>query len=176
MKSWHKIAALALLAVGLAVAGAISARRAAQSTPDAILNRVSDRLMCRCGCNQHLNACNHHPCGSADPMRAQIRASISAGKDEETIIRDFVEQMGAAILAAPPAEGFTLTAYVAPFAVVLLGCFVIYRVVKGWTARPAGAAAGASPPPSGTPPADPRRRELLDRYGAAIEEELEREA
>ncbi len=168
MRSWHKTAAIGLLAIALAIAGSLAGRRPT-SSPEAIFNRVSDRLMCRCGCNQNLSNCNHHPCSSADPARAQIRAAIAAGKGEEEIVRQFVQQYGAAILALPPARGFALTAWIMPVAAVLLGLGVIYRLVTAWRARLAATAARAAA-------VDGQRDELLKRYGAAIEEELEREA
>lgn len=172
MKSWYKFAALALVAAGLAIGGAISTYRAAQASPDRIFQRVSERLSCRCGCNQPLSACNHHPCESADSMRAQIRASIAAGKDEEAIVQEFVKQMGVVVLAAPPAQGFTLTAWIMPVAAVLLGLFVVYRVVRSWQRG------GRRPSPSeqAAPSTAPSQQDAsLQRYVTAIDEELERE-
>jgi len=162
MKGLFRTGAVALLGVALVVVGVVSTRR--QAGPDETFRRISDRLSCRCGCNQHLNGCTHHPCGSADPMRDQVKAGIAAGKDEEAIVQEFVQQMGAVVLAAPPAKGFSLAAWLMPVAAVLLGLFVIFRVVKSAMAqRPAAAASPAAPP------------EAVGRYVAAIDEDLERE-
>lgn len=166
MKSSHKIFAVVLVALGLLVAGAVTTYRSGRASPEVTFQRVSDRLGCKCGCNQPLTACTHHPCGSADPMREQIRAGVAAGKDEEAIIREFVAQNGAVILAAPPAEGAkALAAWIMPFLALLLGTYFVYRIVKNWRSRPAPAAAAP----------DPKRTALLDKYAAAIDEELEHE-
>ena len=162
MKSWHKTAAAGVLAAALAVFAGLRNWRPAV-TPEQKMSRISDRLLCQCGCGQHLNGCNMHPCGSAYPMRDEINASLTAGRSEDDIVRSFVEKMGAKALAAPPAEGFALTAWVMPFAALLLGLVVIYRVVRSQRAQPAPAAASG------------RQHALLSRYGAAIDEELERE-
>lgn len=175
MKSWHKTAAIAVLALGLAIAGGITARHSGHPTSEDLFQRVSDRLACRCGCNQNLTACNHHPCGSADPMREQIRASIDAGKNEEAIIQAFVQQNGAVILAAPPAQGFNLAAWIMPFAALLLGGVVIFRVVRRWRPAPAKAGAPESGAQAGPATADPQRQALIERYARAIDEELDRE-
>ena len=177
MKSWHKIAAVSLVAVGLVIAGALSPRRASSS--EEAFNSLSDRLLCQCGCGQHLQGCNMHPCGTAYPMRDQVRASIAAGKSEEGIVEEFVQQMGAGVLAMPPARGIGLVAWIMPVAVLLLGLAVIFRVVKRW--RPQPAAERAGPPastaaPSGAPASDTLPSGTLQRYTASIDEELEREA
>ena len=172
MKSWHKIAAVSLVAVGLVIAGALSPRRSSSS--EEVFDRLSDRLMCGCGCGQHLNGCNMHPCGTAYPMRDQVRASMAAGKSEEEIVEEFVQQVGAGVLAVPPARGIGLAAWIMPVAALLLGLAVIFRVVKRW--RPRSAAERAGPPASTAVPSGSRASDPLERYTASIDEELEREA
>ena len=167
MKSWHKTAAVGLAAVGLVIAGAIGPRRTSSS--EEAFNRLSDRLLCQCGCGQHLQGCNMHPCGTAYPMRDQIRASMAAGKSEEEVVEEFVQQMGAGVLAMPPARGIGLAAWIMPLAALLLGLAVIFRVVKRWRPQPAVERAG--PPASTAAP-----NGTLERYTASIDEELEREA
>lgn len=168
MRGTYKTAGVALLGVVLVVVGVVTTRR--QAGPEETLRRVSDRLICRCGCNQHLNGCTHHPCGSADPMRAQIKASIAAGKDEEAIVQEFVQQMGAVILAAPPAEGISLAAWIMPVAAVLLGLLVVYRVLKSAASRRVAPAAA-----TGTAAPGAKADAGVQRYVASIDEELERE-
>ncbi len=166
MKYWHKTAAVAVLAAGLVVAGVVASRRG--NSPEEKFSRLSDRLLCQCGCGQHLNGCNMHPCGSAYPMRDKIRASLAAGRSEDDIVQDFVKEMGQVALAAPPAQGFGLAAWLMPVVALLLGGYVVVRVVKGVRMRPAIAAAGGPAP-------DAKRAALLQRYSATIDEELERE-
>ena len=56
-----------------------------------------------------------------------------------------------------------------PFIALLLGFYIIYRVVRNWRTRPAEAGMAAALP------ADPERDALLQRYSAKIDEDLERE-
>ncbi len=166
MKYWHKTAAVGVLAVALVIAGALGSFRA--PTPEQKFERLSDRLICQCGCGQHLNGCNMHPCGSAYPMRDEIRAGLAAGKGEDEIVKGFVEKLGATILAAPPAHGFALIAWIMPVVALLLGLAVVYRVVRRLRPRPARATAGVR--------ADAQRDALLKRYAAGIDSDLERDA
>ena len=172
MKSWHKIAAVSLVAVGLVIAGVLGQRRGASS--DEMFTRLSDRLMCQCGCGQHLQGCNMHPCGSAYPMRDQVRASTARGNSEEEIVEQFVQQMGAGVLATPPARGIGLAAWIMPVVALLLGLAVIFRVVKRWRPQPAGERGG--PPASTAAPSGALASDTLRRHTASIDEELEREA
>ena len=167
MKYWHKTAAVAVLAAGLVVAGVFASRRG--NTPEEKFSRLSDRLLCQCGCGQHLNGCTMHPCGSAYPMRDQIRAGIAASKSEDDIVQGFVKEMGQVVLAAPATHGFALAAWLMPVFALLLGLYVVLRVVKGPRVRQALATAG------GPPPVDAKRDALLKRYSAGIDEDLERE-
>lgn len=166
MKFSHRRAVVAGLAVTLVIAAAIVSRR--PITAEHQFERVSDRLLCQCGCGQHLNGCNMHPCGSAYPMRDQIRAGLAGGKSEDQIVQEIVQQIGAVVLAAPPASGVGLAAWIMPIVALLGGLYVIYRVLN-LRGRPAPATAGAAPAKFARDPA-------LQRYADSIEKDLERDA
>jgi len=77
-------------------------------------------------------------------MRAQMEAlilkDIDAGKDEQAIVQDFVDRYGIGVLAAPPAKGFNLTAWILPgvgLIVGLVAVIVIVRRMRETSAEPA---------------------------------------
>jgi cytochrome c-type biogenesis protein CcmH len=71
-------------------------------------------------------------CHSAEPIREEIAERLQKGESVESIVKVFEERYGLGILAAPPASGFHLTAWIAPFAVLLVGFFVTRRVLQSW--------------------------------------------
>jgi cytochrome c-type biogenesis protein CcmH len=141
---------LALMAVAYSLPRAQSAKSSLTDPAQAeMFNRISDGLVCQCGCNMILRVCNHFECPSAIPMRAKIEEQILAGKSEEVIVAGFVEEYGKVVLATPPPEGINLAAWVMPGFAVLIGLFLLAYVVSDWLAKkkvkPAGAATAPDP-------------------------------
>jgi cytochrome c-type biogenesis protein CcmH/NrfF len=160
-----------LLAIAIALAVTIApANSAAQSAKSSLtdpahaetFNRVSDKLVCQCGCNMILRVCNHFECPSALPMRAEIERQIRAGVAEEKIIDSFVEEYGLVVLSSPPPTGINLAAWVMPGFAVLVGAFVVMYVVSNMLAK-----RRARPATAGGPAPD-------EATMARIEEELKR--
>ena len=152
-----------LLGLALTVAAAVGPALFAQSPARAneeAFRRISDKLICQCGCNYGLTNCPHLQCPSAPSLRAKIREKLAAGQSEPQVLEAIVAEFGPAILGAPPAEGFNLTAWVMPFVALLLGLGIVVFVARRWYARRA--------PPGG---ADPY---LLERYRANLEQEIKR--
>ena len=90
-------------------------------------------LMCQCGgCSATVYTCAMEHCHSAEPIREEIAERIQKGESAESIVKVFEERYGLAILAAPPTSGFHLTAWIAPFAVLLVGFFFTRRVLRSW--------------------------------------------
>src|SRR3990170_2138474 len=124
----------AALLVGLGLLGPfVGAQEAA--VDEAAFRRVSNRLLCQCGCSYMVLSCNHLDCSSATYIRKTIRTSLAAGKTEDAIVAGFVEQYGAKILPEPPRQGFSWMAWLMPFAALLLGggavSYVLWRWKKG---------------------------------------------
>ena len=93
----------AVLALLLAVPATASERHPT-------LAELSHEVMCPT-CKQLLEL-SHAPV--ADRIRAFIRTRIAAGDTKSEIKRRLVAQFGEAILAAPPAHGFDLLAWLLP--------------------------------------------------------------
>ena len=144
-------------AVALAAAICISAGAA---NPSGRLYDLDHRLMCTCGCAQVLGECNHVGCTQSAQELSELRTDIAAGMSDQLILSAFVAKYGATVLAAPPAHGFDLVAWIAPFAVfaaALLGTILLIRRWGGIGGKAQTAASTDAAAP------DPEERERLER-------------
>src|SRR5258707_3083914 len=82
---------------------------------------VGDKLICLCGCMQSVYGCNHYGCPQSDGLRKEVRAAIASTNSEDEALAVMVTKYGDRILTEPPKHGFSLTAWVMPFAVLALG-------------------------------------------------------
>ena len=170
------LASALLLAQGNAVPQDAPGTNSGTTSNDAAFRRVSNRLLCQCGCSYMVLSCNHVDCNSATYIRKTIQTSLASGKSEDVIVADFVEQYGPRILPEPPQKGFSLTAWVMPFAVLVLGGMLVTYILWQWKIKPQLVEAavtpgvsmgGATPLPQESTPA------LVEKYRAQIDRELE---
>ena len=98
----------------------------------ATVSDMAKQLSCQCGCFSVLSNCAHGECVVQGTMSSQIEQKLAQGQSEAQIIQFFVAKYGEQVLAAPPKQGFTLMAWVAPFAALLLGAGIIYILLKKW--------------------------------------------
>lgn len=148
---------LAVTAAVVILASPASARQVTQQ-------EIEQELTCQCGCGLTVHACNHLQCPSAGPLRHEIAELIAAGKTREDILRHFRARYGEKILSAPTMEGFNLTAWITPFAAVLLGGLGLALVVRRWVK-----AAAVNPPPPSPGAASERLRAKLERELAELD-------
>jgi len=123
------------------------------------LESIGDQVMCLCGCVATLNHCPHRDCATVAEIRPIIEKEIAEGKDETAILQDLAIRYGVQVLAAPPARGFSLTAWILPGVGLLAGLSFVVVIARRWR-KPAPVAPGIPPEPL-----DPK---LL----AAVEEEM----
>ncbi|MDE3089065.1 MAG: cytochrome c-type biogenesis protein CcmH [Chloroflexota bacterium] len=97
-----------------------------------ITDEVQANLMCQCGCTMVLAT---RECGTAEQMRTEIVAMIDKGQTKDDILNYYVGKYGEKVLAAPVAQGFNLSAYITPFAVILLGAGAIALIARQWVIR-----------------------------------------
>ena len=129
--------------------------RPAQDNEEAY-RQVGKQLTCQCSCREQITVCGMQNCGSATPMRAEIREKLKAGMGVDAIVESFVARVGKQVLAAPPMKGFDLTAWIVPFVTLGLGL-----VLVGWIVVRMRRSAG--PVEEITPVQDARvERELRD--------------
>jgi cytochrome c-type biogenesis protein CcmH len=146
----------------LAIVGALAIATpslAAGATPRASLPDIENDVMCVV-CNEPLAVSQSV---QADRERAFINNLIAKGYTKHRIEQALVAQYGPSVLALPPADGFNLTVYVLPPAILLLGAGALAFALPRWRRR-TRAAAEAGPPPALDPGDAHRLDEDLARH------------
>ena len=120
---------LALLCVLAAAPLSLAADRSER------IRELSPQFICICTCNQLLSACNHFHCPSSGPMLNDLGNQIDQGKSDTDIMSYFVDKYGTAVLAAPPASGFNLAAWLMPFVALGAGAFMAIYFLRRFRAK-----------------------------------------
>jgi cytochrome c-type biogenesis protein CcmH/NrfF len=95
-------------------------------------------------------------------MFAELGKLVDEGMTDEQIVAHFVDKYGTPVLAAPPASGFNLAAWIMPFAALAIGALLAVYFLRQFRARWAGTA--------GTTPSETD----LAKYHDKVEEELKK--
>ena len=88
----------------------------------------------RCVVCQNLSVADS-PSEMAVQMRGIVREQLKAGKTPDEIRAYFVSKYGEWVLLAPTAQGFNLTVWVLPFAVLLAGLGLAGWFLRRWSRR-----------------------------------------
>lgn len=149
------------LFLGLILAGMASVNVQAQNpTPsDDEVNAIARQLYCPVCENIPLDVCPTQACAQ---WRDLIREKLAAGWSEEQIKTYFAAQYGDRVLDQPPRRGLNLLIYILPPLFLLVGAFLVYRVLTATRKK--------EPVPDTKPPAAPGE---ADPYISQIEKELE---
>ena len=124
--------------------------------------QVTGALTCQCGgCNAIVSECAMDRCPSSNPIREETAERLQAGETPEAVIARFRDRYGLSVLAAPPAAGFHLTAWMLPGVVLLLGGAAAALVIRRWRRETPAPAAPAEGPPANA--AGAARPEVLAR-------------
>jgi cytochrome c-type biogenesis protein CcmH len=115
--------------------------------------RLGAKLMCVCGCNQILTACNHVGCQYSHTMLKELDERIARGDSDDVILQSFIQEYGPTVLVDPPKKGFTGLVWVLPIVAPLLALYLLAELVRRWRGRARLAPAGGSTLPA----------ELVDR-------------
>jgi cytochrome c-type biogenesis protein CcmH len=147
------LTALVLAALTL---GAVAPSVATAATPKASLTDIENDVMC-VSCKEPL-AVAQSPQSYAE--RNYIRTLIAQGRTKQEIEQALVGQYGPAVLGKPPANGFNLTVYVLPPAILLLGIVTLAIALPRWRRRTRETAAPSAADGGPTlQPAEARRLE-----------------
>lgn len=109
-------------------------------------DHLNHQFMCSCGCGQILGECNHVGCPASPVQLSELRADMTAGMGDQQILDTFAAKYGATVLAAPPTTGFSLTAWIAPFAVFAAATLGTILLVRRWSVGHAAAGQAVSEP------------------------------
>lgn len=146
--------------VVLTVLTALIAAPPATAAGKASLIDVEDEVMC-VSCEIPLNIAES---AQADQQRDFIRAQIDAGKSKEQIKTALVAEYGREVLALPDSEGFGLTAYLVPLALVALLAGGLALLLPRWRRRAPAALAETGEAPELSKAEASRLDEELARY------------
>jgi len=104
--------------------------------------QIGAKLKCMCGgCDQSAGGCSHTgaafsgPCETAKGMLKEIRLALGRGETATQILHSFEQQYGMAVYLEPPKTGFSLVAWVMPFAYLAIGTVLVIIVIKRWSSR-----------------------------------------
>ncbi len=126
-------------------------------------DNLGHRLMCTCGCAQLLGECNHVGCPESGRMRNELTAAIASGLSDQQILDGFAAKYGATVLAAPPAKGFDLVAWIAPFAVFLAALVGTTLLIIFWVRTDKKTQMAAAGEAAATDPAEQERLNRIRR-------------
>jgi cytochrome c-type biogenesis protein CcmH/NrfF len=102
---------------------------------------LGQKLLCVCGCNQILTACNHVGCTYSHGMLKELDDRVARNEPDDLTIQAFVQEYGPTVLAAPPATGFNRAAWIMPIAVPLIALYLFFELIRRWRQRAATATA-----------------------------------
>jgi len=126
------------------------------------VNAIAKQLYCPVCENTPLDVC---PTQACTQWRATIKEKLALGWNEQQIKDYFVQQYGMRVLAAPPAQGFTIFVWILPPIAFLAGAAVLAYYLRSLR-HPAPAPAAAPPSTKSTAP------ESDDEYAKRLEAEL----
>jgi cytochrome c-type biogenesis protein CcmH len=89
--------------------------------------RITGELRCLVCQNESIADSN---ADLAVDLRQQVREMLIAGKSNEAIFDFMTNRYGEFVRFSPPLETKTLFIWGAPFAMLLLGGFIVYRIVR----------------------------------------------
>lgn len=108
--------------------GWLTARRAAEPRSlDERVTAIAQTL--RCPVCRDLSVAAS-PSEIARQMRSSIAARLRAGESADQIRADFVRAYGQWILLSPPARGFGLLVWLAPFVALMAGGLLVVRTLR----------------------------------------------
>jgi cytochrome c-type biogenesis protein CcmH len=143
-KDFRRMLALGLLALSvIGVASVITASSAGAQEPSPEIQNKMEQIAkdLYCPVCVPLNVCETQAC---EQWRQLIIEKLQAGQTEAQIRQYFIDQYGDRVLGAPPAQGFSIGAYLLPILILIAGLAVILFTLRGWL-RGRAAAEPSSP-------------------------------
>ena len=130
---------------------------------------LEHRIRCQCGCTLDVYTCRttDFSCQVSPSMHRDVMGLVAGGYTSQETLDAFVGVYGERVLMAPPAAGFNLLGWVAPFAVLGGGTVLVVSLLRRWR-RQASVAPLAAPQTSR--PTDATDDELA-RLEAAVRDD-----
>lgn len=128
---WMALTAIFLVTAVLGYVVTVRAQEAQRA------KELGQKLLCVCGCNQILTACNHVGCTYSHGMLKELDDRVARNEPDDLTIQAFVQEYGPTVLAAPMNTGFNRAAWIMPIAVPLISLYLLWEVVRRWRHRAA---------------------------------------
>ncbi len=92
---------------------------------------LENALMCKCDdkCGKVLINCT---CDTAKETRKALKTNLESGLTVDQIVKQYVVKYGETVLSAPTKSGFNLSAWITPFAALVIGGFGVRKVIQSW--------------------------------------------
>lgn len=118
----------------VALMAALTVSLTGEARGAALLQDLENALMCKCDdkCGKVLINCT---CDTSKKTRKDLVMKLESGLTVEQVIQGYVEKYGETILSAPTKNGFNLTAWITPFAAIVVGGFGVRKVIRSWTRK-----------------------------------------
>src|SRR5690242_3038161 len=131
---------------------------------------LEHEIRCQCGCTLDVYTCRttDFSCQVSPAMHRDVMELVSGGYSAQEIIEAFVGTYGERVVMAPPANGFNLLGWVAPFIALGGGAVLVVAALRRWQ-RPAPRLAVAQPTRGARP--DGATDDELARLDAAVRDD-----
>ncbi len=117
----------------LLLSGLVVAQTEIPSAQRALQTEIQNGLACYCGCGMTIQGClGGMICSESKTISKEVAAHLQNGKSKTEVLQAMVAQYGERILSAPTKEGFNLTAWILPFVALVIGGFIVAKVISGW--------------------------------------------
>jgi len=92
---------------------------------------LENALMCKCDdkCGKVLINCT---CDTSKETRKTLMSKLESGLTVDQIVKQYVDKYGETVLSAPTKSGFNLSAWIMPFAALVIGGFGVRKVIQSW--------------------------------------------
>ena len=97
---------------------------------------LENALMCKCDdkCGKVMINCT---CDTSKKTREDFRQKLASGLTVDQVIQIYVDKYGETVLSAPSKSGFNLTAWITPFAALIVGGVGVRKVIRSWIQKAA---------------------------------------
>lgn len=96
---------------------------------------VAQQFACTCGCGQDHYECDPNTCNLTTEFKADLVEMMNKGWDKDKIREYYVNIYGEEILTSPEKKGFSLTAWVLPFAALGGAGAGLFFIIRKWVKR-----------------------------------------